>query len=100
MNITSITLPPIIKNLAWLFASLLVSLSASIAIMFYFNDSVPYLLASSVPDTPTAYLLGGFDGTALGILFNLSAFFYFTAFTFALKKRFLFSLLSIVKTKI
>lgn len=99
MHITSITLPFVIKNLAWLFVSFFVSLSASIAILFYFNDTAPYLSACAVPDTPTAYLLGGFAGTVLSVLLNLTVFLYFTAFTFVLKKKIVLGSLLYHKTE-
>lgn len=61
----------VLKNLAALAAAFVTGLSASVALFYYFEDTLNFANEAALPENPTAYALGGFFGASLGILFNV-----------------------------
>ena len=77
----------ILKNIAWLLMTLAISLSASIANIPYFDDTIKFIDEANIPETPTAFLLGGFVAAFFGVIFNIFVFVLFTALVFILNKK-------------
>lgn len=77
----------ILKNIAALLALFCTGISSSIATFYYFNDTLMFVQDADLPETPTAYLLGGFFGMVFGIMFTLFITFVFCILIFALCRK-------------
>ena len=73
------------KILIW-FLGFSVSIVSSILLFYSFENTLHRIDPSTVPDTPTAYFMGGFIGTFFGIIHNIIVFVVFFILILALKR--------------
>lgn len=75
------------KNISIWFIGLLFGIFSSLSMNNEFEDTLHRINDADIPDTPTAYLMGGYICMLLGLFFNIIVFLIFLILILSLKKQ-------------